>query len=460
MKIRNQGHDKWELIFSIALSVTTFLIISSLSTAYAADITENTSDVYRDQAKRMHDRLIGVPPTEEVLNGMANYIEANEPSTAAMYAMTPSSDPTVGNPRAKYFYNVTLKNWITPWTNEEQTVFAPLNDYTATVIGMIRDDIPFSQLLSKDIVYVGNVGNIQTGESKTIPAHSESNNDHYAALESNDIDLSNGQYLESRTQTQMGMAGGAAGIMTTRAAGQAFFSAGTNRAMFRFTSMNYLCRDLEDLKDVTRVPDRIRQDVSRSPGGDSSIFLNSCIGCHAGMDPLAQAYAYYEWNETTGVVEYTSGSVQPKYHINSTNFEYGYRTPNDAWTNYWRSGPNAGLGWGTAAKVNGILEASGITSAAIIVDTKTDPNDPTNIKVVSSGTGAASMGAELAATEAFAQCQVEKVYKQVCLQNPIFPHNGNISNLTTRFMSPVAEGGMNYSMKSLFAEVAALCMGN
>ena len=88
--------------------------------------------------------------------------------------------------------------------------------------------------------------------------------------------------------------------MTTRAAAQAFFVAGTNRAMFRFTMMNHLCKDLEQVHDVTRPPDRIRQDVSRSPGGDSRVFLNNCVGCHSGMDPLAQAFAYYNFNETTG----------------------------------------------------------------------------------------------------------------------------------------------------------------
>ena len=53
------------------------------------------------------------------------------------------------------FYSVTLKNLVTPWTNRDQTVFAPLNDYTATVIGMVRDDVPFDQVLSGDILYVG-----------------------------------------------------------------------------------------------------------------------------------------------------------------------------------------------------------------------------------------------------------------------------------------------------------------
>ena len=431
MNIRNLGHDKWELMFFMALSMTTFLLLSSISTAYAYDTTANTDPTYRDQAKRIHDRLTGVPPTDEALNVMANLLDPavdgdqaggaeSDAVAAAEYAMTPSNDPTTGNPRAKYFYNVTLKNWVTPWTNEEQTMFAPLNDYTALVIGMIRDDVPFNTVLSADLFY--------TGTSGSLPAFVNNNNDHFEALENNDVDLSDPALFDSRPQNNMN--GAPAGIVTTRAAGKAFFSTGTNRAMFRFTLMNYMCRDLEDVKDVTGVPDRIRQDVSRSPGGDSSIFLNSCVGCHAGMDPLAQAYAYYEWVEdadgSNGRVIYTPNNVQAKYHINSTNFEHGYRTPDDRWTNYWRKGTNAGLGWaGTADET--------------------------------SGNGAASMGDELANSEAFAQCQVEKVYRQVCLQDPISNHNSAIQTLTSRFMN---SGDMNYRMKDLFAEVAALCMGN
>jgi len=43
-----------------------------------------------------------------------------------------------------------------------------------------------------------------------------------------------------------------------------------------------------------------RQDVSRSPGGDSRLFLNNCIACHSGMDPMTQAFAYYDYDETAG----------------------------------------------------------------------------------------------------------------------------------------------------------------
>ena len=101
----------------------------------------------REQAKRIHDRIAGVPPSAAVLDQMAAEISAGRTDQAALIAMD--------NPS---FYNVTLKNFVTPWTNRDQTVFAPLNDYTATVIGMVRDDVPFDQVLSGDILYVGSSG--------------------------------------------------------------------------------------------------------------------------------------------------------------------------------------------------------------------------------------------------------------------------------------------------------------
>ncbi len=280
----------------------------------------------REQAKRLHDRLAGVPPSASVLDTMTNMIAANNADGAAREAMKTSS-----------FYTVVLKNFATPWTNRDQTVFAPLNDYTATVIGMVRDDEPFNTVLSADIVYVGGSGQ---------PAYSAANNDLYEQLENSNADLSNPAVLVKATQSQASglPAAATAGVMTSRAAAQAFFVAGTNRAMFRFTMINHMCKDMEQLADTTRPPDRIRQDVSRSPGGDSRLFLNNCIGCHSGMDPMAQAFAYYNWNETTLRIEYSPMIVQPKYHINSDNFKPGFVTPGRSLGQPLAQGPQRGVG--------------------------------------------------------------------------------------------------------------------
>jgi len=359
----------------------------------------------RAQAKRIHDRIAGVPPTEAVLNTMEALIVGGDAAGAAREAM-----------KARTFYTTTLKNWVTPWTNRDQTVFAPLNDYTATVIGMVRDDVDFRQVLSGDILYVGGSG---------LPAYSPASNDLYQQMEDQDVDLSSASVLVASTQSShTGLpAAATAGVITTRGAAQAFFVAGTNRAMFRFTMINHMCKDMEQVHDVNLPPDRIRQDVSRSPGGDSRLFLNGCIGCHSGMDPLAQAFAYYNYNETSGRIEYTDGQVQPKYLINMDNFKPGYVTRSDGWNNYWRQGANTVLGW------NGSLPGS--------------------------GNGAKSMGTELANSDQFARCQVEKVFKTVCLHPPV---DGADRSKVNDIINVFRNGG--FKMKDVFAETAAYCKGN
>jgi hypothetical protein len=386
------------LIQGLVTTLLLGLLMSMTSIAMAGD-TE------RRQAKRIHDRIAGVPPSNTVLDAMEAAIVGNNALGAADMAMANSA-----------FYNVTLKNFATPWTNRDQTVFAPLNDYSATVIGMIRDDVPFNQLLSADIIYIGN-------SSLPIPGYSTASNAHYEALEDDGFDLKTDLVPDVQSTVTGLPANATAGVMTTRAAAEAFFVAGTNRAMFRFTLLNHLCNDLEQVKDTSRSVDRIRQDVSRSPGGDSRIFLNSCAGCHSGMDPMAQAFAYYNFDENSGSIDYTQDLVQPKYFINADTFKYGFVTPDDSWDNYWRSGQNSLLGWDT-----------GLTG---------------------SGNGAKELGIELANSRAFASCQVKKVFKNVCLREPgdTADHN-TVENITDNFIAN------NYSMKSVFAETAVYCMGN
>ena len=368
----------------------------------------------REQAKRMHDRLVGVPPSDTVLNSMSAKISGGDAVGAATEAMSNST-----------FYNTTLKNFITPWTNETQSPYADLNDYTATVIGMIRDDVPFNQLLTEDIVYVAG------GTAQITAPYSQTNNDHYKELESKRINLADPANLIRGTQSSQPGATltplNIAGVMTTRAFGEAFLNMGTNRRAIRYTLMTQMCRDMEDVHEVTRTPDRIRQDVSRSPGGDSTIFLNQCVGCHSGMDPLAQAFAYYDFKEvvanTGEQIVMTPGEVQAKNLINSNNFPLGYIVKNDLWNNYWRQGPNASLGW--------------------------------NSGLPGGGNGIKSLGLELASSQAFSQCQVQKAFKFTCLRNPASPTDqSEIQRITGVFEKN------NFSMKRVFAEVAAYCKGD
>jgi hypothetical protein len=137
---------------------------------------------------------------------------------------------------------------------------------------------------------------------------------------------------------------------------------------------------------------------------------------------MAQAFAYYDFDEAQGRLVYTANAVQKKYTINSDNFKSGYVTPDDHWDNRWREGPNKALGWSS--------------------------------QLTGSGVGAKTLGQELGNSDAFAQCQVEKVFKAICFRTP-----GNdadrtqVSNITAYFK------GNGYRLKDVFAQTAAYCMG-
>ncbi len=367
----------------------------------------------REQAKRIYDRLAGVSPSETVLNAMVNNAgtdpacQAAGVSGARCAAYIAMEDPS--------FYNVTLKNFAAPWTNREFNVFVPLNDYIATVIGMIRDDVDFRTVLSADLQYIGRAGTVNA-------APAANNNNHYEQLEAGNHNLK--AVLEPALQSGInGLPTGAtAGVITSRAAAEAFFIAGTNRAMFRFTMVNHFCRDMEQLHDPKLSPDRIRQDVSRSPGGDSRLFLNNCVGCHTGMDPMAQAFAYYNYDDGAGAIQYTAGTVHSKYFNNDLNFPQGFRTPDDHWTNYWRTGQNRYLNF-------------------------YGPGNGDDF-------GAKSLGVELSNSEAFASCQVEKVFQSVCLREP---ESVNDHAVVDSIVQSIGQGSI--IMKQVFAETAEYCMG-
>jgi hypothetical protein len=289
---------------------------------------------------------------------------------------------------------------------------------------MVRDDVPFNQLLSINRFYVGN-------PSLGLTPYAMTNNDHYEELEASGVSLKDELVSVQQSDVTTLPADATAGVATSRANAEAFMRDGTNRAQFRFTILNQLCTDLEQIKDNTRSFDRITQDASRSPGGDSRIFFNSCAGCHTGMDPMNQAFAYYDYDTSAERIDYngvgtidpdTNERVQGKYRINADNFKDGYIVIDDNWVNYWRAGPNSLLGWDNSLPGRGF--------------------------------GPKSLGEELANSDAFASCQVKKSFQTVCFRAPgNSADRAQIETMTTSFKGA-------YNMKQVFAEAAVYCMGD
>ena len=394
-----------------ALLLAAALTLQPLSAAFAGP---------NEQATRLFERLTGTPPSAAVLGQMATDIGNNDFTAAANLAI---DDP------GHAFYNVTIRNFAQPMSNKPQSLFVPLNDYTATIIGMVRDNKPFNTVLSDDLIYVGDPAKVPG-----LPGYAYSNDNQYQYMDSANADLASVLMPAVQSAVTGIPSSATAGVLTTYAGASAYFYAGTNRAMVRFTMMDYLCDDLQTIEDVTRPPDRIRQDPSRSPGGDSRTFLTQCIGCHSGMDALAGAFAYYNFVPTCdpatgcpafnipGQMVYTPGQVQSKYAINTGNFPQGHVTTDDSWINYWRAGPNALLGWsGSGAE---------------------------------RGNGAKTFGEEMENSEQFATCQVQKAFQAMCLRPPSNQADrAKVSQITADFVSN------SYNLKTAFAESAVYCMG-
>src|SRR5665213_3850712 len=133
-------------------SLTTVLVVALALQPLAAALAGPN-----EQATRLYERITGTAPSAATLAQMATDITGGNTHAAAQLAI---QDPN--------FYNVTLRNFAAPMTNKAQSVFVPLNDYTATIIGMVRDNVPFNTVLSADLIYTGNVSGA--------PAYSPANN--------------------------------------------------------------------------------------------------------------------------------------------------------------------------------------------------------------------------------------------------------------------------------------------
>ena len=390
------------------------------ATALAATWTSDAHASPREQAYQIYNRINSVPPSEQTLASMAAKIAAGQVEDAARDAINDDS----GN-----FYGVTLVDLVSRWTNTDKVSRVPLNDYTATVIGMIRDDVQFNTVLSADILYVGDPNALPS-----ISKYSLANNKHYVELEKAIEDGKVKLKDALQRQTQSGQSGGLsaegiAGVQSTRGFGEAYFKAGTNRRAVKFLMSTFLCRELEQLADSSRSDYRVRRDVSRTPGGEPSTYRNKCASCHAGMDGLAGAYAYYDMvpgkTPDTAKLTYSAAKVAKKYDQNTDQFPDGYMTTDDGWANNWLEGQNATIGWHPAS--NGTMEST------------------------RAGMGAKSLGELLTATDAFASCMAERSFAAMCLHKP---NGANDQKIVDKITSDFSR---DYNLKNAMVTAVVAC---
>ncbi|NOT80027.1 MAG: hypothetical protein HOP07_13615 [Bacteriovoracaceae bacterium] len=447
-----------------------------------------------DQARKLYSSLTGVNPTAAEVNIVAAKIASGN----ALQAARDIVDSQNGMDSKGSFYNVTVKNFATPWTNVDYTKMYPLTDLTATVIGWVRDEKQFNKILYSDTVYVASgismAGNkvttslvnslpllyssnttscesipvctfckepavkrgrilfidpqnpnstsklcrftgltsaeftagvssnhyyIPASDSKLSTGLIKSTNAMYEEMENLNLNLSSPRILTEKSQAVRLHQDEKAisGIMTTRAWGQANYTAGTNRRAFQSTMKHIFCKEMMEVND-TNTPDfRVRRDVDRSPGGTSATFKALCVGCHAVMDPHVGALAYYSF--PNGAIQYNQGVVVAKMNHNAL-FPKGFITQDDSWLNLSNQGQNATFGWGPQSEGNGL-------------------------------TSLATMYSE---TKEFHKCMAKTVFKTVCHREA---HSDSDKNLVKLLALNYEED--NFNMKKLFMNTSVACMG-
>ena len=395
----------------------------------------------REMATRLYSRLASQNPSKETLDELEADIAAGDWNKAAFKAMS-----------EKNFYNTTLKDWFTPMTNRDGSITRPLNDMSATLIGIVRDEdkanaVPFDEILSADVMYIP--GTTAIAAPAMIPAYRRDTTDNYRNMEIQHLDLSDPTILTKSTQSGNPSPTAIdpkaiAGIMSSRQWASEYFSAGTNRRSFRFAAINFLCRDYEQMFD-TSIPDEyVARDVDRAPGGDPNLYLRRCIGCHAGFnDPFRKAFAYYDFgglgDQLGNGLQYKVGDVNGVPNkINDRNRQAVFvpyknaTVVDDAWVNLITVGVNKGLGW-NAPRAGGSQMG---------------------------GNGAASLGRTITATDAFAKCVSRRVFDKVCIRNPTVDEQATLDGTIAKSFQTGDDASHTnqYKIKPLFAKVSGLCL--
>lgn len=332
------------------------------------------------------------------------------------------------------FYNITIRDFAAKMSNRELDPAAPLNDFTATIIGIAKDNIDARQMLTADFYYSGLKSASLTDVDNTIVK----SNSHYEQLDETSQNLRTTLVRHPKQRAIINGTPGelpdAAGVITSRAFMSAHANAGTNRRLVEYSFSQFLCLEMSQWKTSTTIS-YVGRDV---PRGEQ--FDNSCSLCHGPMDAMRPAFAYVdfifdgpagtafyyqkEYTDTANMLNSGAEKIIPdKFRRNATIAPNGHRVMNDNWENLTNSSAKNAEFFQWRSSLN--------------------------------GKGLKNFGKMISESRAFSDCMVKRAFETVCYQK--FPDNkALLSSLSDKF-----EAGNKYSLKDLFAEVAILddCVG-
>ncbi|WP_413944724.1 hypothetical protein [Bdellovibrio sp. HCB-162] len=280
------------------LLVVASLVFSSVNASAAASEADMRS------AKRLYERMTGVKVSSKKpeLKTVADLLALGKNAEAAKYITTTSD-----------FLNVQIKNFSLRLSNKDESVKVPFNDFSALIVGVVRDNRDFREILTSDYYYdITGVANDDDLRTRYF------NQNNFAAVETSYVDLT--KALTFRGQQQMVTVAydtpymqnqksyplmttkpnkEAAGVLTTRTFAERNLGGGSNRRAVEFSLKQFLCVSMAEAADSSASDQYVGRDVERFPAGDYNKYLTSCKSCHSVMDGMRGAFAKLDYGNFT-----------------------------------------------------------------------------------------------------------------------------------------------------------------
>lgn len=467
--------------------------------AMASTATSTTADISSARARALvlYTGITGVPvPIDDSRLLIMEPMVASGNEASAVKIATADAN----------FYNIRVADMFRKMSTREENILAPLSDFVATGVGVVRDGISAQQLLTGNFTYQMDPALGYTYDAKGNPQQiiglpplpdgtDQVNlgapkflnlmiyNDYYRFIESLNLSLFNvltrvnGQLIvANRDVPGNGLQGNPipnpdpAGLLTTRAWSLSTETAGTNRRAVEYTFREFMCTPMANMADASMPDDHVGRDVDRAPGGNVATYQTTCKACHAVMDGFRPAYAHFDFG---GPANTMAIAYYPLYHVDSNLNAIPASSDNGPMN---QGGAKAGItntnGYPNFVpyKMNKITSNDANGNAAFQfpqgypvvndqwVNYATGAVDSNQFgwRGPASGSGLGQFGSLIAGSFGFSKCMVRRVFTEVCMRAPdIQAEAALISSLATDFESN------GYLLKELFEKVAVQpsCLG-
>jgi hypothetical protein len=408
------------------------LVIDQIATKTYSTVNVQVDEPISDQrikALEIYKRIAGIstPIDSPILIEMETQINRGNMLAAAKIAMTEPS-----------FYNLVVRDFAARMSTREQTINENMNDFIATFIGTVRDNLDARLLLTGDYFYMASPA---TPVPSNLVNDLLKSNNHYLKLESGNYDYASvlervgKQYLRTPGNNYVENPD-ASGVLTSRAFLAAHAIDGTNRRLVEYTFKQFTCSNMEEWADATSTDVRVGRDIDRFPGGEGTKYLTTCKACHSNMDGFRGAFAKYDFDDNfvkygafypsgggENAMDQSPSGIADKMNGNNKTFPTGYITTDDSWINNARSPANEQrFGWRGVA---------------------------------SSGNGVKQMATAVANSKAFSRCMTTKVYQEICRRPVAKFETSMVESLAQAFESS------GYNFQELFANMVIRpeCLG-